>query len=243
MYEHYRTVVLTGAVWICAGTIFSKHRQRSPRSALIRPVIDLAVILILFISPFFQLWFSRRPENYINFVIRFSELIFFSLLCSLPVDRALREKDYRSMADPGNMKRMDLFRSFIGCQIIAFGLLVFEGTTALTYLAGASIPLQILLPSAALLLYRGLFLLFRRIRKGKDKTEEISLRKILIRVLQGGIFLFYWIRIVLQIETRRFTMIAGIPEETAQTLAVITLVTCALALIGGLQILYGNRSR
>ena len=279
MICHYRTVILAGAAWICAGLILlnffrirGTHRPfpfyaeglHDPREhgsskmalrkrlkrEIVRIAADLLILTAFLLSPLYPLYFNHSTIYYAKFIAGFCTLIADTLFISVIVDMLSRRKYYRETHADRNTKLKDFIREMISVLIVSGGLLIFDWGTILTRKAGGSLLLQILAPVTALLLYSGTFRLLRRIRmKGDDApaadllpAERKAQRwKILIRSLQAGTFLFFWIRIVLHIENDDFPMIYGIPDTISATLTLITLVTCAFLLIAGLQLLRNDR--
>lgn len=235
MTQYYRIAVITGAAWIYAGLITGKllrirktSRTDPLKKEIIRLSIDFLILLVLFLSPFYEFWFTRSPKQYVSFVIRFSELIFDSLLISMPIDRILRQKYYKSANIQKKERLNEGLRNATSTLVVAYGLVLFEGTTVLTYHIGLSIPFQIFLPSVILLFYRVLFLLIHHLRTG---INAFHLRNSSIRILQYEIAVAFWIQIVVHIENNNFPKIRGIPDATAAALCIIVLVTGALGII------------
>lgn len=238
MHEYYRIAILTGAAWIFAGHLFLKIRRKCPAAGFIRPAVDFLILLVLFLSPFFSFWFSRPPQLYAAFVIRFDELVLYSLLVSLITDWFLRWKCYRQARIGREKMRKFFLRDLFSVLIISSGILLFTGFTVLLSRMKASIPVQILLPVIALLLIRHFFLLLLRIPLAGRKKDFGSAA---IRLLQAGNILDVWICIVRHIENHDFPEIRGIPNSTVAVLYIIILVTCAAFLTAGLQLLYNAK--
>lgn len=172
MYAAYRIVTVCIAIpayILC--TVRSVIRHRFP-SGFLRMTADFLIFLGFFLSPLYGFWFSRFPESYAGFVIRFSELVFITVILSLIVDRIARQKTYRQEKAGRDRKRNDLKRDMVSVITITCGLLLFEGFTALLYWEDAPVLLQILLPAAALLLYRFLFLLIGGLHDRRHKTRH-----------------------------------------------------------------------
>ena len=237
MPEYYRIAILTGAAWIFAGHLFLKIRRKCPAAGFIRPAADFLILLVLFLSPFFSFWFSWPPQHYAAFVIRFDELVLYSLLVSLITDWFIRWKYYRQARIDREKMQKFFLRDLFSVLIISSGILLFTGFTVLLSRIGASIPAQVLLPVAALLLIRHFFLLLLRIPLAGRKKNFGSAA---IRLLQAGNILDVWICIVQHIENHDFPEIRGFPDNAA-VLYIIILVTCAAFLTAGLQLLYNAR--
>ena len=281
MTQYYRIAAVAAAFWIYAGLIAAKifrirklscffpassgrfclpaddellivSRRKQLRREILRLCADFLVFLILFLPPLYTVFFSHPSISYAGFVVRFSLLAACSLIVSVIVDRVLRRKHCRDSGAGRDTRLKDFIREVVTVLIAALGITVFSGVTFLSVLAGASIPLQILLSAAALAGYRSVFLLIRRIRMSHTAVRNGSqpkyppgtaIRKTILRGLQAGTVLYFWIRIVQHIEKEDFPAIQGVPDHTAAALCILTLVACAWMLAAGLQLLCSETSR
>ena len=271
MNLYYRIAVISGAFWIYAGLITRKilqirscsrregfrcrnsERLRNLRTELIRTCADFLILVLICINPLEHGISSfEEKESYAGFVAVFSTFTVTSLAVSLFVDRVLRQRFYREHSTDMNTRLNDFSRNAVSVLFIASGALVFDFITYLVAKAGATIPWQVILPVLALLYYFGTFriILYFRNRRNRNSAEKplkvrIRERRIpwLIRVLQGGCVLFFWIRIVLHIEQDGFPPIEGVPDSFAAGLFIATLITAAVAICFFLQILYNSQTK
>lgn len=271
MNLYYRIAVISGAFWIYAGLITRKilqirscsrregfrcqnsERLRNLRTELIRTCADFLILVLICINPLEHGIFSfEEKESYAGFVAVFSTFTVTSLAVSLFVDRVLRQRFYREHSTDMNTRLNDFSRNAVSVLFIASGALVFDFITYLVAKAGATIPWQVILPVLALLYYFGTFriILYFRNRRNRNSAEKplkvrIRERRIpwLIRVLQGGCVLFFWIRIVLHIEQGDFPPIEGVQDNIASGLCIATLITAAVAICFFLQIICNSLAK
>lgn len=248
MFDYYRIAAITAAILIYACIITKNllmakntvgNEQKRFYGKMIRAFADLSVLLGFFLSPLYEMWFLKYPENYNGFIIGFGTLAYISLCISLFVDIIIRWKYYGQVNSTRDEILPDFIRMMTGMLIIALGGIIFESTTVLTTRSGGGTILQIILPCTALLIYRGCFLLIRQKKahyyEQKLLERKYRIKKILLRILQGGIVLFCWIRIILRIESGIFPQIPLIPDKYDGSFFIITLITFAWAMSMELQ--------
>ena len=222
MNLYYRIAVISGALLIYSGLILRKivqfHIQgrrdesESEKSARVRSFIiemfrtyaDYLILVLLFITPLHEIFIFQPKESYAGFIAGFSTMIITSLAVSLFIDRALRQTFYRQHNTDMNSRLNDLTRDAVNSLFIALGVLIADFCTYLSAKAGASIPLQVILPVTAVLFYLGAFriLFYFRIRRHRTSDTKPKMFRIqewlfpwLIRTVQVATALLFWKRL------------------------------------------------